>query len=339
MKKLGLNILCLALLAGCSSNEDVTAPIDNTKDRGVEVNFCSGVSTKAIIDGVSFPEGSEIGIYGLKATTATMAEVNWATQDYILATNLNNGKYTAMAVSGSAAQELKAEAGKIAKFDNSDDAALVFYGYYPYTADVTVATGAAPTIPVVVSTTLADTPDYLYTGGAPTAVTAAPINLTFKHAMSRLDFTIKKKNVDTPDFTIKSLTVKTKKGQQGSMSLSDGAITFDQDLASAATEFTNADLNIAVTSNVETAIEGARFLLIPDTDAIESVTFTLTRADFAANGDYTYTIATADIQKAVDLKKGYYTTLHLTYDPKDVNFTSTIQAMDEDTTDYQFPAN
>lgn len=329
MKKIGINLLLLAVLAGCGSNEDVVLPGGGSTDEGVMVNFCSGIQTKAVIENAYFDTGAEIGVYGLNATNVTMAGTNWDTSDRTLAANLDNGKYTATLWDGSK-QELQATT--IAKFPVGDDAALVFYAYYPFNASIATPATGAPVVPVAV-TTIAETPDYLYTGALPTAVTANPINLPFKHAMARLDFSIKKKDATVPDTKLLGVTVVMKNGQKGEMSLTDGTIT----LAAAndgETTIAGGTLDIDITS-AETGV-GTKFLLIPGDDAIEKIILSLQRNDFSANGVATYTyVVPAD--SPINLKAGMITTLHLLYDPKDVNFTATIEAWTNDETNYELP--
>lgn len=324
MKKIGINLLLLAVLAGCSSNEDVVLPEGGSTDEGVMVNFCSGIQTKAVIENAYFDTGAEIGVYGLNATNVTMADTNWDTSDRTLAENLNNGKYTATAFSNSK-QELRATA--IAKFPAGDDAALVFYAYYPYNVAITTPETGAPIVPVAV-TTIEDTPDYLYTGALPTAVTASPISLPFKHAMARLDFNIKKKDPATPDAKLLGITVVMKNGQKGEMSLTDGTITLSAS-NDGATTIASGMLNIDITS-ADTGV-GTKFLLIPGNDAIEKIILTLQRSDFSANGETTYDIP---INSSINLKAGMITTLHLVYDPLDVNFTATIAIWTDDEINY-----
>lgn len=316
--------MALALLASCSSDEDDL--VVRVKRSDVSLNFALNTpGTRAIIEDTRFPEGELIGIYGFDARTETLANVGWGnSQSYT--EYLENGKYTTQALR-EGIQDLKPEDGKIAYFQKGDDAAVVLYGYYPYDATASTECGSeAPTIPVEAKADYNTTDDYMYTGRVEQQVTFQTIPLTFKHAMGGLKLKLRCADETVGDVTVLNVTVVTKKGQKGTMSVSDGTITYDEDLTGAATVFASPDLSVVVPATSAEGVDlGVKYLLFPDEDAIEKVIVKLNRDIFPANDPRMYEITAATDTNQVRLEAGKFTSLTLVFSPKDMNFTAEIE--------------
>lgn len=323
MKKLVYGMMALAALASCNSDDDMTVSVPRSN---MALNFSlNAAETKAIVESTTFPVGQTIGIYGFDARTSTIGTVGWGnaagyTQD------LANGVYTTQALNGSGVQYLKPADGKIAYFQKGDDAAVVLYGYYPYTAEASSVYGdAAPTIPVEGKAAYDTTDDYMYTGRIEQPVTYSTIPLVFKHAMGGLKLKLKCADETVGDVTVLKATVVTKKGQKGTMNVADGTITYDEDLSTAVTTFASPDLNVPVAATSAGEDLGVKFLFLPGLDVIEKVIITLNRGSFPANDPRTYEItAAAEGAHAVNLVAGKFTILNLVFSPKDMNFTAEI---------------
>lgn len=323
MKKLVYGMMALAALASCNSDDDMTV---NVPRSNMALNFSlNAAETKAIVESTTFPVGQTIGIYGFDAKTSTINTVGWGNASGYTE-YLANGVYTTQELNGSGVQNLKPEDGKIAYFQKGDDAAVVLYGYYPYTAEASSVYGdVAPTIPVEAKADYNTTDDYMYTGRIQQPVTYATIPLMFKHAMGGLKLKLRCADETVGDVTVLKATVVTRRGQKGTMNVADGTITYDEDLSGAVTTFASNDLNVPVAATSAGEDLGVKFLLFPGSDVIEKVVITLNRGSFPTNDPRTYEITAAtDGDHTVNLVAGKFTILTLVFSPKDMNFTAEI---------------
>ena len=327
MKKLIFASLLLPLWFGCSSDEAMVGNVENAEEMP-DVSFCSGVNqTRAVIEGSFLPEGLRVGIYGLVAEPSTSFSGTWG--DYQTQDNLSNGAYTALeAVAGE--QALRADV--VAKFP-ADEKDLLVFAYSPYTESVDAENA---TIPVTVASGIDDTEDYLYTGEGTSTQSVAlqrdPINLTFKHAMARMDIHIQKGEAETlpESATLKQIVVTTKGGSTGTMSLIDGTISITEpeggNVISTADALDIVVDDATIGNPVET---GCKFLLFPD-DEVTEIMLVMTRSDRESQGNIEYPIYVTD-PDAVQLEAGRITKLTLTYLPQDVLVNSTLQAWQDGT--------
>lgn len=194
--------ILLALLPSCRKGEvPATTPPEqpDTGDTGVEVRFSAGVTasvveqasfSRAPFDGNFLPEGKQVGVFGLLANinedgSYTGGEaLNKNVQE-----NLSNACYTVTDESGNMAQD------NIAKYpDGGGYNGLVFYGYYPYSSslqNIGATVEGNRGVPVELGEQNCDSEfDYLYTGPIAKKVTLNPVNLSFKHALARIQFNL-----------------------------------------------------------------------------------------------------------------------------------------------------
>lgn len=312
-------MLLPALLAGCSSDNFTNPAVDsnNGEEQGEPILFCSGLNqTKSVIEGTYLPTDAEIGIYGLIAENTSTYSGTWS--DYTKQNYLDNGKYTALAAANDT-QQLKAE--HVAKFP-SNGKSLLFFAYYPYSAELTDAS-----IPVSIDAAINNTTDYLYTGeGTSTAATALQrnaVSLQFKHAMARMDIKIKKGNDENLPETavLKKIEVIFDGGMSGTMSITDGSITSASEPTQGTVIADN--LNVIVDDATKTVPvdTNCKFLLFPSND-VKQIKLTMTRSDAEAQGGIEYSIIANTSE--IKLEAGKITTLTLTYIPNDALFNSKV---------------
>lgn len=348
MKKAIFSTALLALLVACSSEKPEPAG-----GAGSEVHFSTGVNTKttietrAAVETSTLPVGNQVGIYGIVANKTNMNSINWTTPGLELKENLNNAVYTAYTAENSV-QDLVPQV--MAKFPFDKNGALVFYAYHPYTADVVYTAGSAktPQVPVTGKAIMAQIDDYMYVSGTPSAATKQSINLNFRHAMARMDIMIKKDNdPNTPNALLKEIRVTTRKGQKGLMNIENGNIDYVTGEPSVKIISYKLSADFKVEQDQSFQDTYARFLIIPDTDAIEQIILVLRRSDkdYAKDEEYTVYRKKDEIEdnetRAINLEKGKITTLKVNYSPADVNFSSSVSPWDTYTPtdgDYIFPS-
>lgn len=343
MNKYILGILPMLLLASCSKEADIK---DIDSNKGVEITFTSGVNanmsleidkakSRSIIENTYFSAGEQIGIYGIKSTADEMNLFDWTKENIVMQEHLDNARYEAKAVE-SGSQLLKQNATP--KFPDESGAALVFYAYYPYTANVSYTAGSAPIIPVEIQSTVEATPDYMYTGKEPVAAGVAEksvdVPLTFNHALGRLDFYIKTM-VDnfTTTPVLNKITVTTVEGQKGIMDISTGDITTDKSPETAATNVFEDTPNTDITT---TSTLASKFMFIPAVDAIQKIELALTNENGTPTEYTLYDKSTG--AEAIKLVKGKTTKITINY-TRTVNMTATVETWVDGENDKEIDIN
>ncbi len=162
--------LSALVLASCSKDESLS-----NNESKVPVSFSTSVQTRASVEGTSFADGTEIGVFAAQGVDAATAPV-WGATNFIQndKSTINSGVVTTSTTYwyGIAGEQIKVAA------------------YYPYSSNVTTAAGAAP----VVNYTITGQEDLMVgTTASPfldktLATTPANSVITFNHLLTQLKF-------------------------------------------------------------------------------------------------------------------------------------------------------
>ncbi|MGL5937505.1 MAG: fimbrillin family protein [Phocaeicola sp.] len=333
MKRYTTLVSLLAVLTSCSTNIPVPEEVPLAQDTLVYLSY--GLSTqinpssRAPIETTYLPNGSKVGVFGLKSRyingeyvlienpTKPWAEVN-------VQKNLLNAPYTAsVSTSGGITITTLDPDGIRASYPSCENGALQFYAYYPYTSEIeydgALVKPTAPCVPVHIEKSLDATIDYLYAskqnflGGQ-----KKPASLTFHHALSRLNFRLYTEN---PSFVgdyspvLQEIEVNTRIAQRGKMSLDNGDILTDETVEDDQfTQTVNYQIDVRHMTDSETDT-GGHFFFIPAvrvSQVIKSIVFKVYHpSDGTTSRLKIYDYKTA--AKQIELKKGVVTTLNLKY--------------------------
>ena len=261
-------ILTSLFLIGCSTEQE-----ENPIKEEYYVSFSNNISYNQIIaetragifQGTYIPQNEIVGIYGFNSTKDKVNEnQNWQLEGI---QPCNNEPYKSLGES----KILKSENNREIKFPADNNAALAFYGYYPYQREP-ISSVDGPLIELDINREMEKTPDYLYTGNVPVIPTdkITKVALPFKHALSCLNFHISTNqsayvNDNVP--ILKEIEVKTISDQSGYMRIKDGVIVNNEDsnegekntIFTYKTEFP-IHVNNSIEPNTDT---GANFLFKP----------------------------------------------------------------------------
>ena len=328
MNRILLYILIIGTLYGCSSDNVPTPmiPEEEVSDMGSIVSFSSNISYETnvesragILEGSSLPQGSKIGIYALKTSWTNVngeklvQPVSWNETNFQY--DFKNEPYVTEGNSG----HFTSLNGSIGRFPTYDNAALKFYAYYPYTPEDIVFTSngvnpSAPKLKVEIKDKADLTEDYLYTGKIDAYPTGdrTTINLSFKHALTRLQFNMYTKVINytqTDCALLTKIVLKTNYNQSGYMNIETGEIE--------SVEGNNTELEYKLTEpykiyngRIDTKT-GIEFLLIPSDNAIkEIIVYVQTNENEEAQP---YTAYTQRKDGAKQLKAGAVYTVNVNY--------------------------
>lgn len=196
MKKILFTVLATLLMFVSCAKIDVVRDIQIPQN-DMEIVFSAqagnGLMTKAIVDGTTLPDASNFGVYGF-----TSASTNPTVGSGLI---IKNGKYL---VNGTSASATDNESYFWPKADNVNDIKVNFFAYHPYDATkVSIDANKVVTYNIAASElNSANAVDFLYatryqvspvvTANANAVDVIAPVDLTFKHALSLIEFQGKK---------------------------------------------------------------------------------------------------------------------------------------------------
>lgn len=315
----------LILLVGCTSELPQAPDLDRGQEPGVPVSFTYAVETKqdigsrAPIEYTFLPDGSQIGIYALGGT---MDENNefiytntfnpWAENN--LQSDFLNACYEALTDNN--IHRLKAK-GKTGTFPKTENAALQFFAYYPYTEEVIfereLGHPIAPKIPIKIDPEIDNTPDYLYTGPIVAEASAnESTTLTFKHALSKLEIYITTENTS---FTarkcpkVTKIEIGTNYPQEGTLNIGTGNIQYNENSEYWDFQKETSSQNIYPGNN---DTPRCSFLFLPGADPLYYLQFHVTttsgeKKTFVLDSENTPPL------RNIELKQGYTTKLYLKY--------------------------
>ena len=320
MKKFCLYIFTLMILTGCSTDNE-----EHLIKEDYYVNFNNGISydqtiemsRAGIFDGTFIPKDEVIGIYGFKSKWQNEKNPNnvivnedWVTKD--IQTNCDNAPYVSLGQS----KVMESKNNTLIKFPTNDNAALCFYGYYPYQTDENIVLGTSdkgPKIKLNINPEMEQTTEYLYTGNVPVVPSdrTTEVSLPFKHALSCLSFHIFTKDnkyVEGNCPIIKKITVKTINSQSGYMYIKNGEIEKTNENNKEFAFITDFEVDV----NETTKKTVANFLFIPtytdDNDsrgnAIQEIILTVLEPNSIETKDYTIYKYDGIGLNAIALKKG-----------------------------------
>src|SRR5574344_633131 len=235
MKAFNKLMICacsIATLTACSSEKD-----EAIQEQGVPMSISTEITqTRAAITGTSFSNDTKIGVYALNAegTQYDNGSMNMLSQ-------FNGTNWTF-------------PTGSV--YLKSADATV--YAYYPY-----AISNSTTTVPIdITPDSLNDQTDYLYgTASAAVNSTNPKAQITFKHALARVTFSITRSDVGTgkgamSSVMLKNVSTKTALSTAGTMDIKTGAITPTANTYATMQRYASATLN----STTPTVVE---FMVIP----------------------------------------------------------------------------
>ena len=233
----------VALLTGCAKNlmEDLN-PSEQLSD--LELTHVGAIESKAAIDGTTFPEEGEIGLFLFKDEMATQAYGD-GYENIKYTYNYTKEKWTA-----SPSIKVGSTPGYL-------------YGYYPYSSTAT----DIKAIPVA-SSLNGDDVMYASTQDVITDMTAANTTITMNHALARVSITVKNNGYTGEAKLSKIKFGGAKTAENGTLNALDGKITA-----------TNSNVTLDVpTANQTITATGSTYecLLVPSGEDDNKQTVTLT---------------------------------------------------------------
>ena len=318
----------LILLVSCTSELPQAPDLVQGQEPGVPVSFIYTVESKADFDSRApieysyLPENSKIGIYALGGTANENNEFicsdksnTWAENN--LQQSFLNACYTAQTetYNGTSIHRLNAD-GPTGTFPNAENAALMFYAYYPYTNEVQFERGLlspiAPKIPIRIENINDETPDYLYTGPITAKASSnEPTQLTFEHALAKLEIYITTDN----DFTYRKcpkvtlIEIGTNYPQEGTLDISTGEILPNEN--SEYWDFSKETSSQNIHSLNNNTLK-CSFLLFPGVNPIYYLRFYI-KTTLGEEKVFELNAKNTTSLKTIELKQGYTTKLYLTY--------------------------
>src|SRR5574344_1816984 len=200
--KLILFACTIAAFSACSSEKDEAIQ----EQQGVPMSISTDITqTRAAITSTSFSSGAKIGVYALNSEGA---QYDNGSMNMLSQFNGSNWTFPTGSV-----------------YLKTTDATV--YAYYPYAISNTTTT-----VPVdVTPDSLSDQTDVLY-GAASAAVSATnpKAQITFKHALARVTFSLSRSDVGTgkgaiTSVMLKNASTKTALATAGTMDIKTGTIT------------------------------------------------------------------------------------------------------------------
>ena len=239
----------VALLSGCAKS-----PIQEPSDgqfTNLELSYVGTTETKAAIDGTTFPEEGEIGLFLFKDETAT--------QDY--GDGYKNIKYTYNSSKSKWTASPSIKVGSTQGY---------LYGYYPYKADTQEQPINIKAIPVASSL---DGDDVMYASKQNSPITdqtASQTAITMNHALARVCITVVNKGYTGNAKLSKIKFSGAETAPEGTLNALDGSVTA-----------TKSEVTLDVTGDNQTiTAAGTTYecLLVPSkaVDGKQTVTLTLT---------------------------------------------------------------
>lgn len=209
MKKVLFSLTMLTvLLSGCVYDDsELFGIVDKNKieEVGTPLNVTASISEgtsnlRSIIDATAFPNPSSIGVFTLDGGgTVTNAKYDFTTA-WATSTPIYIVKPSA-----------------------------TVYAYYPHATTTPATPTLAATIPVTVANeptfTGAGQTDYMWTGSAAVTKASPTASLTFKHALSKVSFVVKKGTNFVGSGSLTSVSLAKGGLTGGTMNVSTGAIT------------------------------------------------------------------------------------------------------------------
>lgn len=182
MKKLLFPLLALIIAAGCEDDKDSIEPLNSSKQ---EIKLVAGISqmqvaNKSVVEGETFNEGTEIGLYAIQAPAP--GDIWTGTPEYS-----NDG--TAKISSGKISVADKDDIAKTFYYP-ANDQTIQFFGWYPTGIFAAAASGTAPTV----TFSLTDQPDIMYataTSEKLSSYTNKNVSLNFNHKLAKIGFKVK----------------------------------------------------------------------------------------------------------------------------------------------------
>lgn len=233
-----LYISTLSLITACSATDDTIIVVPSEPD--IPIYMVPDVErmnaeTRTFTSKDNFQLRTDtIGFYALQTTETEehmIEPVSWKTSRKFRF--YNNTPY----YFNSTAYCLSTLNDKGTMFPGTNKAALKFFAYYPYNADVAIdSETGSPYIPVEIKGDNRYQTDYLYSitelTQSEVRASTSDIALSFKHALCRLRFTVEPgSNKYTSTFcpTIEKITVISSKTQKGYMSFTNDSLNFHSD--------------------------------------------------------------------------------------------------------------
>jgi hypothetical protein len=277
----------------CTKINDVTENgIQNNTEITFKVNTYSPVATRAIVSGTTIVDN--FGVYGF---------VNQST-------NVNDGTEGAYIMKNA---EFASDGTSSTKYywpkaDNNDDISVSFTAYSPYASSGPNISGDYVVIPVTATAkTSSECADVLY---ASTTVNPqeAPVNLTFNHALSWIEFQARRDETSTVDVKITSIKFKNADGTDYSVLTSGNLNIKLTDGTTSWTGTSGSSINYA--EDTPSSLSGTHSILsdalvLPQSvPAKITVTFDVTCA--GADGDIVYhgRTITKTVNTGVDMHEG-----------------------------------
>ncbi|QIU92888.1 fimbrillin family protein [Bacteroides faecium] len=195
-------LLCLSIITYCSCSENYE---EENSNKSSILEITTGIQTRSVIESTSFSGGEQIGVYASDTEGEDYAEGSWNMKAVY-----NNKWY----------------------FDNplilSEQKATI-YAYYPYNEKATIGKSTFVNITPNVYEAIGGQADYLYGQGEADA-TYPTAKITFKHALARITFAIKRDKNDAGNGVLNKITLRNALGKKtisttGTMDITTGTIT------------------------------------------------------------------------------------------------------------------
>ncbi len=332
MRFLSIILSVILFLPSCVKEETNSIDGGNPKYVWLTSNISIEISNdpikRSVIEGANIPVNSEIGVFALRTNNEEQASLGARINgDVECEKFLENVEYVVESQSGSMQQEnLPQWPSKVDGYEG-----LTFYAYYPHneylmdyeiTDDDDIEDSYYMTTELNV-TDMSKTIDYLYTGKIywPTPENELErVDLTFKHALSRIKFVVKSTSEDITS-TVNNIVVNAYCGKKGYFYIADGTCR------PTSTSQQSYTYPLEKQINKQSPVE-ANFLLYPN------VKIRYIRCKI--NGtQYTVYDETSD-NVLITLTKGKYITFNITFSPKPINLGNVVsewEASPEDNRD------
>lgn len=271
MKKLLFPLLALIIAAGCEDDKDSVEPLNSSKQ---EIKLVAGISqmqvaNKSVVEGQTFNEGTEIGLYAIQAPAS--GDIWTGTPEYS-----NDG--TAKISSGKISVADKDDIAKTFYYP-ANDQTIQFFGWYPTGTFTAAVSSVAPTVKFDLSVT--DQPDIMYATATSEKLsihTANNLPLNFNHKLAKIGFKVKAGTGFAPTgisvTSVKIAGLKT----SATMNIATGELSFTEIVGS--TEITQSINEITIGSS-ESKIFGITLL---EPGATYNLTVTAGGVDYTLNG-------------------------------------------------------
>lgn len=311
-------ILILTALFGCSAEEEseILSPVETQRAINIYAEIVPrAAETRAFNTKEEIrPEEDVLGMFALRSKVigGEVQPVAWKSSN--LYSSYKNSSYVVDAETG---QIVTQTGHNPTVIPGGEDAALIFYSYYPYTSDITYDTQTgAPCIPITITDDNSHQTDYLYAIQPVISDpdSQEPLSLRYYHALSRLQVLINPLG-DSYDANncpkLYQIKVKTNYLQSGVMSFSENGVVFSNSNTTGLTEFVfnyTQESPFLVYTPSRTA---ADFLFIPGNNIIGEIRITGIDADGNRIDDEM--IYSSKVHKPIDMLSNHIYTLKLDY--------------------------